>query len=156
MIIGLWLLGFIFFSGVSIWRTPQKLDTITDAIVVLTGSDKRVEDGLMLFAAGKSKELFISGVHKDVTENEVRTLWKGSAPIPECCITLGRNAISTRENALETRDWLREKNFKSIRLVTANYHMNRSLLNFAFVMPEVKIIPYPTEQPTVTPNKKRF
>ena len=39
--------------------------------------------------------------------------------------------------------WLGENNFTTIRLVTANYHMNRSLLEFRRVMPQITITPNP-------------
>ncbi|MGQ0526742.1 MAG: YdcF family protein [Alphaproteobacteria bacterium] len=152
----LWVGGFVLFSAASIWRLPQKNDQKTDVIVVLTGGGNRVEEGLILFALGKTKELFISGVHPGVTENEVRAMWKGRAPLPECCITLERTSISTLQNAQQTRDWLKNTDYHSIRLVTANYHMNRALLHFSLLLPGVDIIPHPVEHPNVGPRTKRF
>ena len=38
---------------------------------------------------------------------------------------------------------MRQEGFNSLRLVTASYHMPRSLLEFSRVMPEVRIIPHP-------------
>jgi uncharacterized SAM-binding protein YcdF (DUF218 family) len=40
---------------------------------------------------------------------------------------------------------MRAHNFHSLILVTANYHMRRSLSAFAADMPKVTLIPYPVE-----------
>jgi uncharacterized SAM-binding protein YcdF (DUF218 family) len=38
---------------------------------------------------------------------------------------------------------MRQERFKSIRLITAAYHMPRSLLEFHRAMPGVQVLPYP-------------
>jgi len=53
------------------------------------------------------------------------------------------NAIDTRENAAETAKWCHDNSIRSVRLVTAAYHMPRSRLEFAYTMPDVKIIEHP-------------
>ncbi len=118
-------------------------DSVTDAIVVLTGGSLRVESGLALLAAGKAKKLFISGVYHGV---DVGDLLRVSRQAPEraaCCIALGHVAESTRGNALETAAWMHAQDYHSLRLVTANYHMPRSLLEFSRAMPEMTIVPHP-------------
>ena len=52
-------------------------------------------------------------------------------------------ATSTMGNAIETADWIKKSGFNSIILVTANYHMPRSLMLFRHIMPEIRIIPHP-------------
>ena len=37
----------------------------------------------------------------------------------------------------------REQDLRSLRLVTAAYHMPRSLLEFRHAMPEIEIVPHP-------------
>ena len=39
--------------------------------------------------------------------------------------------------------FLKENKFKSLRLVTSNYHIKRSLLEFQQQMPSKEIIPHP-------------
>ena len=56
---------------------------------------------------------------------------------------LGHRAIDTLGNAGETAGWMRQQGFHSLRLVTAWYHMRRSLLEFARAMPEIEIVPHP-------------
>lgn len=116
----------------------------TDAIVVLTGGAGRVSEGLSLLAAGSGRKLFVSGVYRGV---DVQALLKLAQRAPgdlECCIALGYAADSTRGNAAETVEWVTREGFKSIRLVTASYHMPRSLLEFRHALPsEITVIPHP-------------
>ncbi|HZT50986.1 MAG TPA: YdcF family protein [Stellaceae bacterium] len=137
-----WGAGFVWFVR-EIPAAAGDPDRVTDAIVVLTGGSLRVERGLELLADGKAKKLFISGVYHGV---EVGDLLRVSRQAPEqsaCCITLGHAADSTFGNALETAAWMRAENFRSLRLVTANYHMPRSLLEFTRAMPDIDIVPSP-------------
>jgi uncharacterized SAM-binding protein YcdF (DUF218 family) len=43
-----------------------------------------------------------------------------------CCVDLGREAVDTRSNADETADWLRDHHYRSVRLVTSNWHLPRA------------------------------
>lgn len=116
----------------------------TDAIVVLTGGAGRVSEGLSLLAAGSGRKLFVSGVYRGV---DVQALLKLAQRAPgdlECCIALGYAADSTRGNAAETVEWIAREGFKTIRLVTASYHMPRSLLEFRHALPAgIRVVPHP-------------
>lgn len=135
---------------VGLWRFAASMPTQianpssrTDAIVILTGGSLRVESGLQLLAAGKAKKLFVSGVYRGV---DVAALLHAARQTPDsvgCCIVLGHAATDTLGNALETAAWMNAEGFHSLRLVTANYHMARSLLEFRRVMPDVEIVPNP-------------
>ena len=46
-------------------------------------------------------------------------------------------------NAEETAAWMAEGDRTSLRLVTAAYHMPRSLALFRRLMPDTKILPHP-------------
>jgi uncharacterized SAM-binding protein YcdF (DUF218 family) len=58
-------------------------------------------------------------------------------------ITLGHLADDTVGNAEETKVWVRANTIRSIRLVTASYHMRRSLWEFQHAMPDVSLIAHP-------------
>lgn len=137
-----WLGGLAWFVNV----LPREADAdpaATDAIVVLTGGSQRVENGLSLLAEGKAKKLFVSGVYRST---DVRALLRTSNQQPQwltCCIELGHEADNTRGNAAETAAWMKAENFHSLRLVTASYHMPRSLLEFSAAMPDIRIVPNP-------------
>ena len=152
----LWVAGFIAFAAFAITAPPREAGRKTDAIVVLTGGDNRIQEGLSLFAAHSAPHLFISGVHKDVTKDELKALWRGKAPLPPCCITLGYKATSTEQNADETSDWIRQQKFTSIRLVTGNYHMPRSLMELHRALPGVDIYIHPVRQTDLDTRGRRF
>lgn len=138
----LWCAGFLNFVS-ELPRHPEAPDRKTDAIVVLTGGTLRLEEGLRLLAEDRAKKLFVSGVHQGV---EVRELLRLSAAQPEevaCCIALGYAADNTVGNARETAEWMDSEGFRSLRLVTAGYHMPRSLVEFRSAMPEVEILAHP-------------
>ena len=143
----LWLGGLIWFADTMPSEIADPL-TPTDAIVVLTGGSQRFDAGLELLAAGKAKKLFVSGVHHGVEIADLLHLAHrppDAAPADEltCCIVLGHAADSTVGNALETAAWMRREGYHSLRLVTAGYHMRRSLFEFARAMPEIRIIANP-------------
>lgn len=149
-----WLLGLAAFTAAVLVMTPHKPNQTTDAIVVLTGGKDRIEAGLALFADGKAPELFITGVNAHVTMEEIKARHQGN--MPDCCITLGYQARSTIQNAKETQQWLADKNIKSIRLVTSNYHIPRALLEFHTMLPGIEILPNPIMQPDITPEDEYF
>ena len=66
-----------------------------------------------------------------------------------CCIDLGHDARHTVGNARETANWMASGERTSMILVTANYHMPRSLVLFRRMMPTIEIIPYPVDSRTV-------
>lgn len=137
-----WLVGLAAFASL-VPRTPQTDDGGTDAIVVLTGGSSRLEQGLALLAQGKGKKLFVSGVHRGVALDEILRRAGVSPDRTPCCIVLGYRAGHTEGNARETASWIGKERFRSLRLVTANYHMPRSLLEFSAAMPGIRIIPHP-------------
>ena len=142
-----WLGGYGAFLANVQAVTPQTPYIKTDAIVILTGGNYRITTGLSLFAGELAPELFISGVHNSVTEEEIRAMWKEDTVLPECCITLGREATTTFGNALETETWVKEHNIKSIRLVTSAYHMARASVEFKNILTDTEIIIHPVEKP---------
>ncbi len=152
----LWAFGFGVFAVATMMLSPQKTAIKTDAIVVLTGGNNRIYEGLSLYAERLAPELFISGVFKDVTQEEIRAMWDGDATLPECCLTLGYAATTTEQNGEETKGWARDNDIKSIRLVTGNYHMLRSLLEMKSALPDTLVIIHPVEQPDLPRNQRRF
>ncbi|MBL4692734.1 MAG: YdcF family protein [Magnetovibrio sp.] len=115
----------------------------TDAIVVLTGGSGRLDEGFSLLARGLGKRLFISGVYKGV---DVQILRDATRPSPKgdlCCVDIGHDAEDTIGNAVETRDWITQHGYSSLRLVTSAYHMPRSILEFENTLPGIKFIQNP-------------
>jgi uncharacterized SAM-binding protein YcdF (DUF218 family) len=139
----LWLVGLVWFAD-TMPSAVADPDGETDAIVVLTGGSQRLEAGLTLLAAGKAKKLFVSGVHRGVAIGDLlHALHQAPSAAVACCIELGHDADSTYGNAVETASWMRREGFASLRLVTASYHMRRSLFEFGRAMPAIRMIAHP-------------
>ena len=119
-----------------------------DGIVVLTGGSSRVSDAMELLAAGYGKRLLISGVHPTSAASDIsRSLPENQAlsdnqSLLGCCVDLDRSAVNTRSNATETRRWVSERGFKSLIVVTSNYHMPRAIAEMSHAMPDVTLIPF--------------
>jgi uncharacterized SAM-binding protein YcdF (DUF218 family) len=137
-----WLAGLVWFISMLPTRVEEP-NRKTQAIVVLTGGGGRIAEGLDLLAAGQGEKLFISGVGAAVDVKEILRVSKRPQANIDCCVTLGYEANSTYGNAIETAEWMRKNNLRSLRLVTAAYHMPRSLLHFRRTMPNVEIVPHP-------------
>jgi len=135
------LLGFIGFLS-QLRSTETRPEQRADGIVVLTGGSSRVSDAMELLAAGYGRRLLISGVHPTSTASDISRSVQESQALFKCCIDLDRSAISTRSNASETRRWAHERGFKSLIVVTSNYHMPRAIVELSHAMPDVALIPY--------------
>jgi uncharacterized SAM-binding protein YcdF (DUF218 family) len=119
----LWLLGFAWFALLLPQPAPPAR---TDAIVVLTGGGGRIDRALERLEAGDAKRLLISGVDRDVKPHELAETYGRPRDLFDCCIALGFEAVDTRSNADEVARWVARRNYKSIRLVTTDWHMRRS------------------------------
>ena len=113
-----------------------------DGIVVLTGGSSRISDAMELLAAGYGKRLLISGVHPTNDASDISRSLPDSQLLMGCCVDLDRSAVNTRSNAAETRRWARERGFKSLIVVTSNYHMPRAIVELSHAMPEIELIPF--------------
>ncbi|MEK6636648.1 MAG: YdcF family protein [Pseudomonadota bacterium] len=120
-----WALGF----GVFAVSLPGPAGgELTDAIVVLTGGKGRIERGLEVLGQHQAQRMLVSGVDPSVRAGELATL-KGAPPaLFRCCVDLGKEAVDTRTNADETARWLDKRGYKSVRLVTTDWHMPRARL----------------------------
>jgi uncharacterized SAM-binding protein YcdF (DUF218 family) len=142
----IWLVGLFWFAAELPHRVSDP-DRPTDAIVVLTGGSGRLTQGLELLSQGRGQKLFVSGVYRGVDITELFRVRRESPDEFQCCVALGHEADDTRGNAVETATWMREQGFASLRLVTANYHMPRSLMEFRHALPETEIVPHPVFPP---------
>lgn len=143
-----WFIGFMAFAA-AIPREVKDATTKTDAVVVLTGGGDRLAEGFRVLGAGLSPRLLITGVAQGVTLPQVidglgdNKSVAPSGDLLTCCVTLGYEAGNTVGNAVETAAWVRDNHVQSVRLVTANYHMKRSQLEFHRALPGLTIIAHP-------------
>src|SRR4051794_38170923 len=113
-----------------------------DGIVVLTGGSSRVSDAMELLAGGYGKRPLISGVHPTNAASDISRSLPDSQSLLRCCVDLDRSAVNTRSNAAETRRWVRERGFRSLIVVTSNYHMSRAIVELSHAMPDIQLIPF--------------
>lgn len=136
----LWLGGLFWFVRDAATMMPPQSAAPLDAVVVLTGGTNRLEAGFSLFKRGGGKKLFISGVYRGVEVREILRLLREESD--ESAIVLG-DAGNTVENARETAEWMKGEDFRSLYLVTSNYHMRRALLEFGAAAPGLAPVPWP-------------
>lgn len=123
-----YLLGFAVFMVTLERPAPPSR---TDAIVVLTGGGGRIPRGLALMEDGAARRMLISGAASTVRPNELAAEYGVPRRLFACCIDLGYEAVDTRSNADETARWLAVHKYRSVRLVTAEWHMHRARMELA-------------------------
>ncbi|TWF50340.1 YdcF family protein [Neorhizobium alkalisoli] len=134
--------GFLWFAdSVSSLKAPDGVKA--DAIVVLTGGYLRIEQALGLLRDGAGQRLLISGAHPSTTPTQIRKATQGSADLFKCCVDIGYDAIDTIGNASEITRWIHDHKYRSVLVVTNNYHMLRSLHELRQADPVTEFIAYP-------------
>jgi uncharacterized SAM-binding protein YcdF (DUF218 family) len=142
IVLALYAAGFVVF--VTSLPGPRAHMHPAQGIVALTGGDERLAAAVNLLENREGQRLLISGVHPSTTKEELKRLSHGGARF-DCCADLGYSAANTRGNAEEAARWAHTHRFRSLIVVTARYHMPRSLTEFQAAMPGVVIEPYPVE-----------
>lgn len=156
----LWLGGFLQFANSLATESEEPIQA-ADAIVVLTGGKDRLEAGLGLLSRGQGKRMLISGVHQTTSREDLQALLpdaaanpdKASGNILDCCVDLGHAALNTIGNAQETARWAARHGYHVLIVVTANYHMPRSMLEMRAALPGAILIPYPVRSTNVPTGK---
>jgi uncharacterized SAM-binding protein YcdF (DUF218 family) len=137
----LYVLGFALFAVTL--GTPAPSDTPkVDAIVVITGGKGRIEHAASLLADGKGKRLLIAGADPSVRKVDLVRRLGGKEKLLKCCVDLGSESVDTRSNAEEANRWLQRRRYKSMRLVTSDWHMRRARYEFnRQIDNDIKIVP---------------
>ncbi len=141
----IWIFGLLWFYK----QVPQNqiptIENSADAIIVLTGGSGRLEYGLELLAENKAKILFISGTGENVKPSDIlrQTTAENRKKIKANNIILGHQAENTIGNAQEIKQWLEKSEYKTVILVTSNYHIPRSVLELSTLLPQLSIISAP-------------
>lgn len=142
LLAGWWGAGFlVYLDKIPRAQTSDASADKADAIVVLTGGGGRLDLGLRLLARGDAAMLFISGVDPGTDKSTLLQNRQMDGATLDCCIKLGHNADDTFGNATETARWMVSQGYTSLYIVTANYHMPRSMVEFRAALPEAKLTP---------------
>lgn len=133
-----WLAGLAWFM----LALPGPLDgQRTDAIVVPTGAPGRIDRGIALLKRHAAKRMFITGVAPGVRPIDLARQYSTSTALFACCIDLGSEAVDTRSNAQETAMWVEDHGYRTVRLVTSDWHLHRAKLELtAELGPDVMVL----------------
>jgi uncharacterized SAM-binding protein YcdF (DUF218 family) len=123
-----WGLGFAAFMLL----LPGPLEgTTTDAVVVPTGGPGRIDRGLALIRDRQAKRMLVTGVAPGVRPHDLARTYRTSPALFACCVDLGDEAVDTRSNAEETVTWVRAHGYRTVRLVTSDWHLPRARMELA-------------------------
>ena len=134
-------LGFLWFTS----RVPLSEITLTgatDGIVVLTGDSSRISEAIELLADRRGQRLLISGANRGTTAAEISRLNPDFARWIQCCVDFDRS-LNTLGNAIEIRRWAERRRFRSLTVVTSDYHMPRAMAEIAHQLPNTRLVPFP-------------
>ncbi|MCO5145553.1 MAG: YdcF family protein [Aquamicrobium sp.] len=131
-----------FASHVARLTTPAEQPD-ADAIIVLTGGEKRLDAAVDLLKSGKGRRLLISGVHPAAGLSDLQRATGGDAGLFSCCVDIDHAALDTIGNAEESAKWVTSHAYDRVIVVTNNYHMPRSLLELKRLIGDTELQPYP-------------
>jgi uncharacterized SAM-binding protein YcdF (DUF218 family) len=118
-------------------------DVEADGIVVLTGGQTRIAEAAKLLESVRAQRLLISGVNQKTGRPSLLKISGLDEKTFDCCVDLGYAALNTIGNADETRRWAEAMGYDRLIVVTASYHMPRSLAELAREMPNIELVPHP-------------
>ena len=122
-------LGFVLFAFTLGKPAAAKADP-TDAAVVLTGGAGRIEHAIDVLKGHQARRLLVAGVDPSVTKPDLARRIPGAKKWLACCVDLGSESVDTRSNAEEAGRWLAKHDYKSVRLITSDWHMRRARYEF--------------------------
>jgi uncharacterized SAM-binding protein YcdF (DUF218 family) len=123
-------LGFVLFAF-TLGKPAPANAAATDAAVVLTGGAGRLEHAIEVLKDHKAGRLLVAGADPAVTKPDLARRIAGSRKWLACCVDLGSESVDTRSNAEEAGRWLAKHDYKSLRLVTSDWHMRRARYEFS-------------------------
>lgn len=133
LILLLYAIGFVLFAF-TLGSPAPAIAEPTDAAVVLTGGSGRIEHAIDVLRQGEAKRLLVAGADPSVTKRDLAVRIPGSANLLKCCVDLGSESVDTRSNAEEAGRWLAKHRFRSMRLITSDWHMRRARYEFGKVL----------------------
>ncbi|WP_245408408.1 YdcF family protein [Zhengella mangrovi] len=143
VIAAVFVAGFTFFADSVSRMAPPGAIADADAIIVLTGGYHRLDTAIDLLENGHGKRLLISGVNPVTTRTSLRKATGARSALFNCCIDIDIEALDTIGNATESAKWLKRNGYRSVILVTNNYHMPRSMMELKRTAGDIAITPWP-------------
>lgn len=142
----IWVVGLLAFAARIERSTPSAEPRAADGVVALTGpASARIQEAMRLLEDGKARRMLVSGVDRKASREDIRSVARAPGRIYDCCVDLGFTAEDTVGNGKETAAWARAHGFKSLIVVTSDYHIPRSLLELKGAAPEIDYQAYPVD-----------
>ncbi|UOQ45559.1 YdcF family protein [Halobacillus salinarum] len=107
----------------------------SDAIILLSGSEDRLELAAQLYSKGYGKKVILTNSTEPATTPEA-AMKEG---IAKEAILEEPNATSTYENALFARKIMHEHHLKSAVVVTSDYHSRRTRYTFNTIYDDIDV-----------------
>jgi len=131
---------------------------LSSNVVILTGGTNRIKEGFeVIYKLDKKSisnlKVLVSGTGKGFSKLSLQEKLNPNFDLRliECCVELDDVSQDTYSNAVETSKWVSKNNIEEILLITSNYHIPRSILEFQNKMPNLKILYYP-----ITPKQHQI
>jgi len=122
---------FIFFlSLVKNFKSDYTTIKSIDSIVVLTGDKFRISKGMEILSSGIGEKLLLSGVNKNIKLINIKDEFPKYKKFFDCCVEIENISSNTFENSRETFLWLEKNKYNSVLIVSSDYHMPRTKLEF--------------------------
>jgi uncharacterized SAM-binding protein YcdF (DUF218 family) len=136
------VLALIWFSGLLAYAarvqgsTPARAPQPAQGIVALTGANSgdRLSAAMGLLEDDYGRRMLVSGVDRKATREDIRHVSRAVRRLYECCVDLGFTAADTVGNARETLAWAQAMRYRSLIVVTADFHMPRAMLELNAVL----------------------
>ena len=137
----IWFCGLLAFAGRVQQQTPARAPAPAQGIVALTGvgSNQRIAAAISLLEDGYGRRVLVSGVNRMASREDIRNVSRAVRRLYDCCVDLGFTAADTVGNARETSDWARAMRYRSLIVVTSDYHMPRAMLELNAVLRDTGI-----------------
>ena len=126
LVLLIWALGFLAFA---VTLPKPAGDTKTDGVIVLTGGEGRIAQGLEVLRRHQAQRLLVSGVDSEVKPQEFIVKYQDEAGL------MGYESVDTRSNATEAANWIAANRLESVRLVTSDWHMRRAAFELRRTIP---------------------
>lgn len=151
----IWAVGLFAFTERVSRSTPAREPARADGVVALTGagSNERIGAAMELLQDGKANRMLVSGVSRQASREDIRTVSRAVRRLYDCCVDLGFDAADTVGNARETQEWARSLRYDSLIVVTADYHMPRAMLELRGAMPDTRLTAYPVATSVVDAHR---
>ena len=117
---------FIAETPIDSWVRDQR----ADCVVVLTGGNGRVKEGMDLLARKATRKLIVSGVNPQADWREIFPNWPYYQDVSESDIVLERKSRTTFGNAQQTLAVAEALACRDLLVVTSRYHLYRALKTF--------------------------